>query len=102
MVGFRIKRARLQKRAGRASRIFARLRAQQFPRATVIDLARDARIRVSEPDLSRYDLFNADECFLTGTSAEIIPVTGNGKPGPVPLDLVNRYRALTQNSGEPI
>ncbi len=78
-------------------------------RATVIDLARDAGMRVSEPNLSRYDLFNADECFLTGTGAEIIPVvkidgrvTGKGKPGPVTLDLVNRYRALTQNSGEPI
>src|ERR1043166_4339004 len=44
-------------------------------RGVVIELARAAGISVSEPNLTRYDLFNADECFLTGTGAEIIPVT---------------------------
>ena len=45
---------------------------------------------MSEPNLTRYDLFNADECFLTGTGAELVPVVkidgrviGTGKPGPV-------------------
>jgi len=78
-------------------------------RGTVIDLAREAGYEVSEPDLTRYDLFNADECFLTGTGAELIPVTkidgrviGNGKPGRVTLRLVERYHALTKVSGEPI
>src|SRR5688572_2587004 len=78
-------------------------------RSTVIDLAREAGIDVSEPDLTRYDLFNADECFLTGTGAELIPVVkidgrviGTGKPGPITKTLVQKYHALTQSSGEPI
>src|SRR6266849_1557178 len=78
-------------------------------RSVVIEMAREASIPVSEPNLTRYDLFNADECFLTGTGAELIPVVkidgrviGTGKPGPVTKSLVQRYRALTQVSGEPI
>ena len=78
-------------------------------RGVVMGLAREAGIPVSEPNLTRYDLFIADECFLTGTGAELIPVTkidgrviGNGKPGPVTRSLVQSYHALTQASGEPI
>lgn len=78
-------------------------------RGTVMDLAREAGLTVSEPNLSRYDVYCADECFLTGTGAEIIPVTkvdgriiGTGKPGPVTKDLVARYHKLTAVSGEPI
>jgi branched-chain amino acid aminotransferase len=78
-------------------------------RATVIELARASGHAVSEPNLTRYDLFNADECFLTGTGAELIPVVkidgrvvGTGKPGPVTRELVRRYHTLTKNSGEPI
>jgi branched-chain amino acid aminotransferase len=78
-------------------------------RGTVMDIAREDGLDVSEPNLTRYDLFNADECFLTGTGAEIIPVTkidgrviGDGKPGPVTRRLVSRYHALTKVSGEPI
>jgi branched-chain amino acid aminotransferase len=78
-------------------------------RQTVIDLAVEAGHEVSEPNLTRYDVFNADECFLTGTGAEIIPVTkidgrmvGNGKPGPITKKLVGDYHALTKRSGEPI
>jgi branched-chain amino acid aminotransferase len=78
-------------------------------RATVMEIAREAGMTVSEPDLTRYDLFNADECFLTGTGAEIIPVVkidgrtiGTGKPGATTKGLVEKYHALTQCSGEPI
>lgn len=78
-------------------------------RSVVIEMAREASIDVSEPNLTRYDLFNADECFLTGTGAELIPVVkidgrviGTGKPGSVTKSLVKRYHALTQISGEPI
>ncbi len=78
-------------------------------RGVVMELARESGIAVTEPDLTRYDLFNADECFLTGTGAELIPVTkidgrviGDGRPGPLTKDLVKRYHALTQISGEPI
>jgi branched-chain amino acid aminotransferase len=78
-------------------------------RQTVIGLAEKSGLVVTEPNLTRYDLFNADECFLTGTGAEIIPVVkidgrviGAGKPGPVTLKLVEQYHALTKVSGEPI
>jgi len=78
-------------------------------RGVVLELARENGMAVSEPNLTRYDLFNADECFLTGTGAEIIAVVeidgrtvGNGKPGPVTRQLVAQYRALTKSAGEPI
>jgi branched-chain amino acid aminotransferase len=78
-------------------------------RGVVMEIAAEASIRVSEPNLTRYDLFNADECFLTGTGAEIIPVVkldgrviGSGKPGPITLSLIEKYKALTQASGEAI
>src|SRR5215468_4878501 len=78
-------------------------------RQVVIELAGELGIPVSEPNLTRYDLFNADECFLTGTGAEIVPVVkidgrviGTGKPGPVTERLVTQYHALTKVSGEPI
>jgi len=78
-------------------------------RQTVIELAEAAGWKVAEPNLTRYDLFNADECFLTGTGAELIPVVkidgrviGTGQPGPVTRQLVENYHALTKAVGEPI
>ena len=78
-------------------------------RNVVIEIAREAGVQVTEPNLTRYDLFNADECFLTGTGAELIPVVkidgrfiGTGKPGPVTKSLVEQYHALTQSTGEAI
>jgi branched-chain amino acid aminotransferase len=78
-------------------------------RGVVMELARKEGMTVGEPNLTRYDVYNADECFLTGTGAELIPVVrvdgrviGTGKPGPVTRRLVRRYHALTEQSGEPI
>ena len=78
-------------------------------RGVVMDLGRELGLQVSEPNLTRYDLFNADECFLTGTGAELIPVVkidgrviGSGKPGPVTRKLVESYHSLTNSTGEPI
>jgi len=78
-------------------------------RQVVIELAEQIGVSVSEPDLTRYDLFNADECFLTGTGAEIIPVVkidgrviGTGKPGALTRRLITDYHCLTKVSGEPI
>jgi branched-chain amino acid aminotransferase len=78
-------------------------------RQTVIELAEAAGLKVSEPNLTRYDLFNADECFLTGTGAELIPVVkidgrviGSGRPGKLTRALVKKYQALTNSTGEPI
>jgi branched-chain amino acid aminotransferase len=78
-------------------------------RGVVMELAEEEGLAVSEPNLTRYDLFNADECFLTGTGAEIVPVVkidgrviGTGKPGPITRKLEEEYRTLTKNSGDPI
>ena len=78
-------------------------------RQTVIELARQNGLKVSEPNLTRYDLFCADECFLCGTGAEIMPVIkidnrviGSGKPGTLTRNLVSEYHALTETSGDPI
>ncbi len=78
-------------------------------RRVVMEIAAESGLKVTEPNLTRYDLFNADECFLTGTGAEVVPVVkidgrqiGSGVPGPVTERLVAQYHALTKVSGEPI
>ncbi|MGH7942621.1 MAG: branched-chain-amino-acid transaminase [Limisphaerales bacterium] len=78
-------------------------------RQTVIELAVQAGVKVSEPNLTRYDLYCADECFLTGTGAEIMPVItidgraiGTAKPGRLTRKLIEAYRSLADTSGEPI
>ena len=78
-------------------------------RGTVMELAEQLGVKVAETNLTRYDLFNADECFLTGTGAEIMPVIkidgrviGSGNPGALTKKLVAEYHALTKVSGEPI
>jgi branched-chain amino acid aminotransferase len=78
-------------------------------RQVVMDLGREAGLQVAEATLTRHDLFNADECFLTGTGAELVPVVkidgrviGSGKPGRATRRLVTEYRALTKVSGDPI
>jgi branched-chain amino acid aminotransferase len=68
-------------------------------RATVFDIAREQGIPMREADLTRYDVWCADECFLTGTGAEVIPVVkldgrviGSGKPGPVTARVLASFR----------
>lgn len=67
----------------------------------VIDLARAVGLEVVRTDLTRHDLYTADEMFLTGTAAEVIPVTkvdgrsiGTGRPGDVTTGLIDAFRAL--------
>jgi branched-chain amino acid aminotransferase len=78
-------------------------------RRVVMDLAAESGVKVSETNLTRYDLFNADECFVTGSAAELMPVVkidgrviGAGTPGPVTGNLMTQYHALTKASGQPI
>ena len=78
-------------------------------RSVVFDLAAEFGIPIHEPMMTRYDIFTADECFLTGTAAEIIPAVkldtrliGDGKPGPITRRLITRFRELTASTGTPI
>jgi branched-chain amino acid aminotransferase len=72
-------------------------------RDAVIEIAQDAEIEVRQEPLTKHDVYIADECFLTGTAAEIVPVVkvdsrtiGTGKPGPMTRDLEKRFKKLTQ------
>jgi branched-chain amino acid aminotransferase len=72
-------------------------------RDVVIDLARQAGIAVLETPLTKHDVYIADECFLTGTAAELVPVVkvdsrtiGSGAPGPMTHDLMARFHKLTR------
>jgi branched-chain amino acid aminotransferase len=78
-------------------------------RAVVFELAKKNGIPIKEEDLTRYDILVADECFLTGTAAEVIAAVqmdrrpiGNGHPGPITLKLVEEFRGLTRSTGTPI
>jgi branched-chain amino acid aminotransferase len=68
-----------------------------------MDLAHAAGIACSEATLTRYDLYTADECFLTGTAAEVIPVVeidgrkvGSGTPGPITARLTADFHTLVR------
>ena len=75
-------------------------------RGAVIDIAHLKEIPIHEEVMTRYDLFNADEMFLTGTAAEIIPVVkmdrrkiGDGKPGKMTAKLITEFHKLTKVDG---
>ena len=75
-------------------------------RDAIIELARKEKMEVREEIMTRHDLFNSDESFLTGTAAEIIPVVkvdgrtiGNGKPGKITARLLKGFRQLTKTEG---
>lgn len=72
-------------------------------RAAIIDLAAEAGYPLREVTLTRHDVYVADEFFLTGTAAEVMPVVkvdnrviGSGKPGPVTCDLKERFHSLVR------
>jgi branched-chain amino acid aminotransferase len=72
-------------------------------RDAVIELASEIKIPVQQLPFVRHDIFIADECFLTGSAAEIIPVVkldsriiGDGKPGPITRKLTERFVQLTR------
>lgn len=73
-------------------------------RNTVMDLAREMGVEVMEITLTKYDAYVADECFLTGSAAEVIAVVkidgrsiGDGHPGPTTKQLKERFVKLTQS-----
>jgi len=75
-------------------------------RDTAIEILKELDIPLSEENLTRYDIFTADECFLTGTAAEVIAAVeldqrtiGDGKPGPLTQRCVERYREIVNSQG---
>jgi branched-chain amino acid aminotransferase len=73
-------------------------------RNAVIELAEAAGIAVQQTALTRHDIYAADECFLTGTAAEVVPVVkvdgrviGTGKPGPITRQLRERFHVLARS-----
>lgn len=75
-------------------------------RDCVLDIAKKEGIANSENVFTRHEVYNADECFLTGTAAEIIPVVkvdsrviGTGKPGEMTLKLMSKFKELTKKAG---
>ncbi|MBI3945116.1 MAG: branched-chain-amino-acid transaminase [Armatimonadetes bacterium] len=78
-------------------------------RSTAMGLARKVGIPVAERLMTLYDVYNADECFLTGTAAELIPAVkvdgraiGNGRPGSITRRLIAEFRELVAEEGVPI
>jgi branched-chain amino acid aminotransferase len=75
-------------------------------RAVVLELAAKAKLKAAEEPMTRYDVYTADEAFMTGTAAEIVPVIsldarviGTGKPGPVTTKLISAFKALVKREG---
>src|SRR5690625_5165890 len=71
-------------------------------RNTIIEIAQDQQLHVEEEPFTLHDVYVADEVFLTGTAAEVIPVayvdnrqTGNGLPGPITNELLEEFRKKT-------
>jgi branched-chain amino acid aminotransferase len=78
-------------------------------RGAILELARRSGLDVREDPFTRLDVWTADECFITGTGAEVVPVVecdgrtiGDGRPGPVTRDLIRAFRELVAREGVPI
>jgi branched-chain amino acid aminotransferase len=78
-------------------------------RDAVLQIAEEMNLRFAEKDVALFDVYGADEAFLTGTAAEVVALTkldnreiGDGKPGAITQQITARYRELTQNEGEPV
>ncbi|MDI3546533.1 MAG: branched-chain amino acid aminotransferase [Halanaerobiales bacterium] len=78
-------------------------------REVVIEIGETLGLKLREELFTRYDLYNADECFLTGTAAEVIPVVkidgrviGDGKPGAYTKKIIEEFRRYANSNGVPI
>ena len=75
-------------------------------RGTVIELAKKLGIELLETPITRFDIWTADECFLTGTAAKLIPlveldkrVIGDGKPGEITKRLIEAFNEVAPKIG---
>jgi branched-chain amino acid aminotransferase len=75
----------------------------------VIEVMREMGLQVHEITMTRHEIYTADECFLTGTAAEVIPAVqydrrliGDGKPGKLTADIIKRFKVLANSTGTPV
>lgn len=78
-------------------------------RKAVMELIEEVGLPLKEIQMARYELYTADEMFLTGTAAEVVPVReydkrviGDGKPGPITRQMLAAFRNLVETTGTPI
>ncbi len=78
-------------------------------RLVVLELAQQLGIPVQETNLGYFDLYTADEVFVTGTAAEVAPIVyvdgrsiGSGKPGPITRQLMAAFKTVTEKEGTPV
>jgi len=78
-------------------------------RSAILDIARELQVPVREANMTRYDVWCADECFLTGSGAEVVPVVkldgrviGSGKPGPITQQILASFRRRVRTEGTKI
>jgi len=78
-------------------------------RRAVIELITELGLPFAEQNMTRFDVYTADECFLTGTAAEVIAAVqydrrpiGDGKPGKITNDLITRFKKLANSTGTPV
>jgi len=81
-------------------------RLRGITRDAVLELARKDKIEIFEGPITRHEVYNGEECFLTGTAAEIIPVVkvdgrliGDGKPGKMTRKLIAQFHQVTRKDG---
>lgn len=82
---------------------------QGVTRDSVLDIAQELGLRTTEGFFTRYDVYTADECFMTGTGAEIVPVIrldgrtiGTGRPGPLTQQIRQSFTVLCRRDGVPV
>lgn len=78
-------------------------------RGTVIEIARKLGYTVKEENFTLHDVYTADEVFMTGTAAEVVPVVeadmrmiGNGMPGPLTKQIIKEFREVAKTDGTPV
>ncbi len=81
-------------------------RLKGITRDTVMGLAEKIDLKVEERLITRHEVYTADECFLTGTAAELIPIVkvdgrriGDGKPGKVTKKMIKLFKSVISKEG---
>jgi branched-chain amino acid aminotransferase len=78
-------------------------------RRAVIEIIQEMGLPFAEQNMTRFDIYTSDECFLTGTAAEVIAAVqydrrpiGDGKPGKITNELITRFKKLANSTGTPV